>query len=459
MDPAALFESLVTDDQHVVWFDAGPDAVTGTSVLGMTSEASRVVTESVRDGTVRVRGTGGVASGDAVHPGGILDFLRADNASVGGFGDAAALVTGAEGLGWAGWLGYESGARAAGAPVAGARHADAALIFVDRAVVFDHDRRTASVLALESADPEAWRRQVEQAAARARQKTPRAVAANDAGAPVWRHADDAYLGLIEQCQSAIRRGDAYQLCLTNEVRVAGRFDPVRTWLALREASPTHNGGFVRIDGVCLVSASPEQFLTVSADGLVRTRPIKGTRPRGETVARDLALRGELEASEKERAENIMIVDLMRNDLGRVCAAGTVTVTELLAVESYAQVHQLVSTVQGRLAAGRTALDAVAACFPAGSMTGAPKLSAMRILHRLEAGARGPYAGCFGRFAIDGSATLSMVIRSIVIDAGEASVGAGGGITALSVPEEELAEMHLKARSLLAVLSAHADAPE
>jgi anthranilate synthase component 1 len=224
-----------------------------------------------------------------------------------------------------------------------------------------------------------------------------------------------------------------------------------TYLALREASPTHHGGYLRFGDTALLSASPEQFLAVSPTGLVRTKPIKGTRPRGETVARDLELRAELEGSEKERAENVMIVDLMRNDVGRIAEVGSVEVRHLLAVESYAQVHQLVSTVEGRLAAGLTGVDAVAACFPAGSMTGAPKLSAMRILHGLEAGPRGVYSGCFGYFGLDGAVDLAMVIRSIVLDPDGASVGAGGGITALSVPEEELAEVRLKAAALLAAL--------
>jgi len=147
----------------------------------------------------------------------------------------------------------------------------------------------------------------------------------------------------------------------------------------------------------------------------------------------------------------MIVDLMRNDIGRVSEVGSVTVPRLLAVETYAHVHQLVSTVRGRLAAGLTGVDAVRACFPAGSMTGAPKHSAVTILDRLEHRARGVYAGAFGYFGLDGRIELSMVIRSILLDADGASIGTGGGITALSVPAEELAEVKLKSAALLAVL--------
>jgi len=187
--------------------------------------------------------------------------------------------------------------------------------------------------------------------------------------------------------------------------------------------------------------------------VVTTSPIKGTRPRGATAEADEDLRFELEASPKERAENLMIVDLMRNDLARVCQVGSVDVTSLLAVESYAQVHQLVSTVRGRLQEGLTATDAIAACFPAGSMTGAPKRSATLILDGLEQRARGIYAGAFGYLGLDGALDFAMVIRSIVIDEHGSTVGTGGGITALSVPEEELAEAKLKAQVLLQVLGA------
>jgi anthranilate synthase component 1 len=218
-------------------------------------------------------------------------------------------------------------------------------------------------------------------------------------------------------------------------------------LRLRRDSPAHHAGFLRIAGETLVSSSPEQFLLVTPDGHVRTKPIKGTRPRGATVAEDLRLRAELEASEKEQAENVMIVDLMRNDLLRVCEVGSVGVRHLLEVESYAQVHQLVSTVEGRLRPALTAVDALAAAFPAGSMTGAPKLSAMRILAGLEAGPRGVYSGCFGSLATDGSADLAMVIRSLRFRDGVVTIGAGGGITALSVPAEELEEVSVKAAAL------------
>jgi anthranilate synthase component 1 len=268
-----------------------------------------------------------------------------------------------------------------------------------------------------------------------------------------RDTDAAYLAKIAECQEAIRRGDAYLLCLTTEYAVDGPLDALATYLALRASSATGRGGILRTGGVTLLSATPERFLEV-ADGVVRTRPIKGTRPRDPDPDEDARLAAELVADEKERAENLMIVDLMRNDLARVCPPGAVGVTELFAVESHPQVHQLVSTVEGRLAPGRDAIDAIAACFPAGSMTGAPKRRAIELLADLERSDRGAYAGAFGRLGPDGSAELNMTIRTIVLDArGRATIGAGGGITTLSDPVAELAEVELKARALLAALRA------
>ncbi len=259
--------------------------------------------------------------------------------------------------------------------------------------------------------------------------------------------------MIEACKAAIVEGEAYQLCLTTEATVHVSPDPVATYLALRSLSPTHHGALLRAGGVSLLSASPEQFLTVTPDRIVESKPIKGTRPRGASPEADEQLRTELVESEKERAENLMIVDLMRNDIGRVSEVGSVTVTSLLAVESYAQVHQLVSTVRGILAEGLRPVDAIGACFPAGSMTGAPKHSATVILDALEHRPRGIYSGAFGYLGFDGAVDLAMVIRSIVIDRESSTVGAGGGITALSVPIEELAEAKLKAAALLSVLGA------
>ncbi len=366
---------------------------------------------------------------------------------------------GAVPLGLVGWFGYELRGETTGMPVRerGALP-DAAFLRVDRLLVVEADA-TAELLALGAAwegELAEWRHTVlqvvEERAAGTRLETA-GPTSSPTSPPIWRDDDATYLANVRACQAAIHEGEAYQLCLTTEARVEGAFEPLAVFDAVRASSATHHGGLIRIGDVALVSASPERFLEVTPDRVVRTSPIKGTRPRDPRPDEDARLRGELVASEKERAENLMIVDLMRNDLSRVCEIGSVAVTRLLEVESYRHVHQLVSTIEGALLPGLGAVDAVAACLPAGSMTGAPKLRAIELLDALEQRPRGPYAGAFGYLAADGSADLAMTIRTIVIDPDGASVGAGGGITALSVPEEELAEAHLKAAALLAALTA------
>ncbi|MDF1478847.1 anthranilate synthase component I family protein [Leifsonia sp. H3M29-4] len=429
VDPALAYIALCGDRDDAFWLDSGPNATTGHSYLGRAAE---VVTE---------------------FPHGVLAFLRGLERDV----DTSAAPDGFR-LGWVGWLGYELRAETMGVPVERElRYPAAAWMRVDRALAFDH--ATGEVLLLSLDDAQGWREEVEAALASVephRDLVPPASAERSADcAPpaVWAYSDERYLEMIAACQAAIREGDAYQLCLTTEASVDATPDPLATYLALRASSPTHHGALLRAGGVSVLSASPEQFLTVSPEGVIESRPIKGTRPRGDTEAGDWRQRERLITSEKERAENVMIVDLMRNDIARVSKVGSVAVTSLLAVESYAQVHQLVSTVRGELAEGLDRVDVIAACFPAGSMTGAPKRSATLILDALEQRARGIYSGAFGYLGLDGAVDLAMVIRSIVLDARGATVGAGGGITALSVPEEELAEAKLKAAALLAVLGA------
>jgi aminodeoxychorismate synthase component I len=266
-----------------------------------------------------------------------------------------------------------------------------------------------------------------------------------------RHSDEEYLALIEKAKESIAKGDAYQLCLTNQMTIGTDSHPFAAFLALRENNPSPYLSFMRFGDVSIVSSSPEQFLRVDESGLVSSKPIKGTRKRSLDAQEDLLLVEELRTNEKERAENLMIVDLMRNDLGRVSEPSDVVVAKLFDVESYATVHQLVSTVEAKLKPGLDVFDAIEACFPAGSMTGAPKISAMEILRGLEQGPRGIYSGCFGYISYRGSADLAMTIRTIVFEDGTATIGIGGGITIDSDPQAELLETKLKARALLSAL--------
>jgi len=419
VDPASVFAGVFADAPHSFWLDAGPGASEGWSWMG----------SGVPDDPARVKSTACSAGPKA---GGESPFRG----------------------GWVGWTGYDDAAGRAGAPAFSVDDGVAQDLWlrVDRLVAFDHARRTVRVYGSAEAAPG-----LALAASAATIPPPRSSPAEAVGVARARHAPAEYAGLIERCRDAIREGDAYQLCLTTRFEIDGPVDPVEVYARLREATPAHHGGFIRSGRVALLSASPEQFLHVDGGGeggaVVRTRPIKGTRPRGADLAADAALAAELQSSEKERAENVMIVDLMRNDLSRVCVPGSVGVDALLEVESYPAVHQLVSTVSGRLAEGTTLDGLLGATFPAGSMTGAPKLSAMTILHRLEAAPRGVFSGCFGWIGDDGALDLAMVIRSIVVAPDRAYVGAGGGITWRSDAAAEVAEVGIKARGPLAALGA------
>ena len=414
VQPLAAFRMLEGRASDVFWLDAGAHATEGWSFIG-TGEPAPLPAE------VRL---------DVAAPTpGLPPFLG----------------------GWVGWRDYESGAAAAGAPT----HADAespqrSWLKATHVVAFDHASGQVWTLS-DPVEEESWADTVGSVAALAATDESDVPPAEPRVADA-RHDPLAYAALIERCRDLIRAGIAYQLCLTTRFTVDGTHDAVDVYQRLRAATPAHHGGFVRIDGRTLLSASPEQFLH-AAGGVIRTRPIKGTRPRGADPVEDAALAAELQVDRKERAENVMIVDLMRNDLSRVCDPGSIRVDGLWVVETYPAVHQLVSTVSGTAAAGTTVGALFQATFPAGSMTGAPKLSAMTRLHELEGGPRGVYAGCFGYIGGDGSLDLAMVIRSIVIGEDRAVVGAGGGITWGSVAAAEVAEVATKARAPLAALGA------
>ena len=197
----------------------------------------------------------------------------------------------------------------------------------------------------------------------------------------------------------------------------------------------------------VLSCSPERMVHISKEGLVSCKPIKGTIARGQTLSEDAALKEQLRTSEKDQAENLMIVDLIRNDLNRVCRTGTVAVPHLCEIESFATVHQMVSTVVGELRNSETAVSCVRSLFPGGSMTGAPKIRTMEIIDTLEAGPRGIYSGAIGYFSLDGAVDLNIVIRTVVLNGGQASIGAGGAIIALSDPADEFDETMLKGELL------------
>ncbi|KAL3523437.1 hypothetical protein ACH5RR_016271 [Cinchona calisaya] len=260
---------------------------------------------------------------------------------------------------------------------------------------------------------------------------------------------EQYIKDINKCQKFIRDGESYELCLTTQLKKKiGEIDPLGLYLNLRERNPAPYAAWLNFSkqNLCICCSSPERFLRLDRDGILEAKPIKGTVARGVTKQEDELLKLQLQYSEKDQAENLMIVDLLRNDLGRVCEPGSVHVPHLMEVESYATVHTMVSTIRGKKQANVSAVDCVRAAFPGGSMTGAPKLRSMEILNSLESCSRGIYSGCIGFFSYNQTFDLNIVIRTIVIHEDEASVGAGGAITALSDPDEEYKEMILKTRA-------------
>ncbi len=266
-----------------------------------------------------------------------------------------------------------------------------------------------------------------------------------------------YAAAFDTVQEHLHAGRSYEVNLTYRVATDAAAAPVEVYLGLRRRSPAPYAGFLQHDVAgargWLLSASPERFLALDAERVAEARPIKGTLPRGATPAEDRALAERLASDPKSRSENLMIVDLLRNDLSRVCRPGSVEVPSLMQVESYTQVHQLVSVVTGRLQDDVSTVGGLRSVFPPGSMTGAPKLRTMEIIDEVETTPRGVYSGTFGWIRPDGRADLAVVIRSLTTGGdGRWELGTGGGITVRSEVTEELEESYAKARALLGALS-------
>ncbi|NNL88795.1 MAG: aminodeoxychorismate synthase component I, partial [Marinicaulis sp.] len=259
---------------------------------------------------------------------------------------------------------------------------------------------------------------------------------------------------IERCLELIRDGETYQVCLTNEISCQSDIDHVDLYECVRRENPAPFSALVRWEGNAVISASPERFLSIGQHQKISAKPIKGTIRRSNNKDEDAALAQRLSNSSKDRAENVMIVDLLRNDLSKVCKTGTINVSKLCEIESFATVHQLVSTIEGDLRSDVSIADIVRATFPGGSMTGAPKLRTMQHIDALEDRARGVYSGALGWIGYDGRADLSIVIRTIVAMGENLSIGAGGGIVGDSIPSAEFAEMTLKARALKRAIADH-----
>ena len=355
-----------------------------------------------------------------------------------------------------GWLGYDLARRIERLPV----HAvdreglpELAVGIYDWAAVVDHGERRAWLVGT-GRDPRTRRRWPELVD---RLSKPSPYRPTSGGAPFQidgpprSNMDRArYRRAFERIQRYIADGDCYQVNLAQRFAAGAHGDPWPVYLALRASNPAPFSAYLATPYTHVLSSSPERFLKVH-ERAVETRPIKGTRPRGATPAIDSRLVGDLAASAKDRAENLMIVDLLRNDLGRVCRPGSVQVPELFAVQSYATVHHMVSTVTGELAEGQDAVSLLRACFPGGSITGAPKVRAMEIIEELEPHRRGVYCGAIGYLGFNGAMDTNIAIRTLVYGNGTIRFWAGGGIVHDSDADQEYQETFDKAAALLRLL--------
>ncbi|MGJ3191652.1 aminodeoxychorismate synthase component I [Paenarthrobacter sp. FR1] len=477
-DAALLFEALYGRSANAAWLDSSNASV----VAGRSQAAARSRFSILAD-------DGGAYGQSVLHRSGATQ-VTAGTATVTTSGPffrwldsvwgrrAVRAPRGYDGqftLGWLGFLGYELKRETGGNDVQ-SDTPDAALLFAGRAVVLDHRERTVWLLALDAPDADAWLREARAAvvgasggvdagggaasAAVPASAVP-ASAVPASAAPEFASRDSAtdYKRKIADSQHQISEGNTYEVCLTTTLEApAGDLDPWQSYLALRRRNPAPFASYLRFGELVVASTSPERFLRILSDGGMRAEPIKGTRGRAADPHEDDALRHDLETSLKDRAENIMIVDLLRNDLSHFAIPGSVTVSRLCVIESYATVHQMVSTVDAHLRPGAPRAEAVAAAFPAGSMTGAPKISTMDILDQLESGPRGIYSGAIGYFSLNAATDLAVVIRTLVVnpdgaDGPTLSLGVGGAITADSVADDEYEEIRTKAFGVLSTLGA------
>ncbi|HWM09559.1 MAG TPA: aminodeoxychorismate synthase component I [Solirubrobacteraceae bacterium] len=452
-DTEQVFVGLFGEERHAFWLDSSRagDERSRFSFMGAAGGPhGACLTYDVGTREVRLTRNGETT----VRRESVFDFLRRE---------LARLALPADGLpfdfngGFVGYLGYELKADCDGDAVHASKLPDAAFLFADRLIAFDHLERTTYLVCVapraDDAEARAW---VRDARRRLEELPPPAAPLRAVNGrppePRMTRSYEQYVADIRRCHELLADGETYEVCLTNRLTVDVSPDPLTTYRALRSVNPAPFAAFLRFGDTAVLSSSPERFLSVGRDGWVEAKPIKGTTRRGATAEEDRRLAEELRTSEKNRAENLMITDLLRNDLGQVCEIGTVHVPRLMAIESFETVHQLVSTVCGRLREDLAAPDCIQACFPGGSMTGAPKKRTMEIIDALETEARGVYSGAIGYLGLGGAADLSIVIRTIVMDGETTSIGAGGAIVMQSDPDEEFDEMLLKAQAPLRAIA-------
>ena len=453
-----VYERLFAEHDPSFWLDSAdaPTWLAQCSYMGTTAGAERCfVSYDVDSGEIAVNRGGA----ETIERKSIFDYLQREMERI--------KVDPPEGVerglvgGYVGYLGYELKADCGSPNAHSSDLPDAALMLANRVVAVDHTKDKTYLFALcrgEDREAELWLDTAEEVVAAAIAEPPAerplAPPLDPGGHVSFRsgRGRERYLADIAKSQSELLAGESYEVCLTDQFSTDASPEPFELYRQLRRSNPSPFAAFLRFGENAIVSSSPERFISVDRQRQVMARPIKGTVSRVEDPAADAARREELEEDEKTYAEHLMIVDLLRNDLGVVCDVESVQVPDLMVVEPYATVHQMVSTIVGRLEDGRSPVDCVRATFPGGSMTGAPKERTMEIIDDLEEEARGVYSGSIGYFGADGSTDLNIVIRTIVMRPGRTTIGAGGAIVMQSDPEEEFDEILLKARAPMAAIA-------
>jgi para-aminobenzoate synthetase len=454
----ALFERLFGDAESAFWLDSvdAPTRLAQSSYMGTSAGRDRcLLSYDVATGEVAVER----ARRDTVEHKSIFDLLDREVAKH-AVEPPPQLARGLIG-GFVGYLGYELKADCGSPNLHSSDMPDALMMLANRVVAVDHVRRRTYVCAVgreDDADADAWLEMAAAVVAETLASPPQPLATPEPTDPPEQvvfqsgRGRDQYLADIAASQAELAAGESYEICLTDQFSTDASPDPFVLYRHLRRSNPAPFAAYLKFGERAIVSSSPERFLSVDRDRRVEARPIKGTISRSEDPVVDAGRRAELAEDEKTMAEHLMIVDLLRNDVGRVCDIDSVSVPELMVIEPYATVHQMVSTIQGYLEPERSPVECVHSCFPGGSMTGAPKLRTMEIIDGLEDEARGVYSGAIGYFGLDGSTDLSIVIRTIVMRPGRTTIGAGGAIVMQSDPVDEFDEILLKARAPMAAIA-------
>jgi para-aminobenzoate synthetase len=458
-DTEQAFAHLYGASEHAFWLDSSMlDGRARFSFMGDPSgPLGATISYDVDRGELRVRG----AEGERVLEESIFDYLSREMRRLRLLSDDLPFDFN---CGFAGYFGYELKADVEGSDAHHSTLPDAFFVFADRMIAFDHLEGAAYVLAVcERGDAEEADRWIAETALRLASLPPIAepewseVATE--GEPVrfrLARSHQQYLDDIAECKRQLIEGESYEICLTNKITAEISPDPFALYRTLRRINPAPFSAYLRIGEAAVLSSSPERFLSIGRDRWAEAKPIKGTVRRGKEPAEDIRLAEELRLDEKTRAENLMICDLLRNDLGVVCEIGTVHVPFLMHVESYETVHQLVSTVRGLIREDLEPPDCIRACFPGGSMTGAPKKRTMEIIDGLEGEARGVYSGAIGYLGLSGGCDLNIVIRTVVMDGETTTIGVGGAIVMQSDAEEEYEEILLKGRAPMQAIDPRVD---